>query len=210
MQIYVMRHGQTAMNTQHKLQGRTDTQLNETGKEQAREAGKRLKMRGICPNIIFCSPLKRVQQTAEEALQIKREKMHIDPRLIEMSFGVCEGECVDNLSEDFRYHFFEEPETYPVPKGGESFHQVVERTGCFLEDLKTRKMETCLSEEEKKIPEEERVIMVASHGAAIHAMLHYILKTKLNDFWKIQVDNCAVFKITLPDGENAGSVEMIS
>ena len=41
--IYMIRHGQTEMNTRMLLQGRSDTPLNDTGIAQAREAAERLK-----------------------------------------------------------------------------------------------------------------------------------------------------------------------
>ena len=36
--LYIMRHGKTDWNIQHKLQGRTDIPLNEEGRQMAKQA----------------------------------------------------------------------------------------------------------------------------------------------------------------------------
>lgn len=57
------------MNITHMLQGRTDTKLNDRGKQQARDAGRVFKEKAIVPDLIFSSPLTRVRQTVDEALK---------------------------------------------------------------------------------------------------------------------------------------------
>lgn len=42
MKLYIIRHGQTDWNVMEKLQGKTDTELNETGINQARKAKEEL------------------------------------------------------------------------------------------------------------------------------------------------------------------------
>ena len=61
--LYIIRHGKTDWNELHKLQGRTDIPLNESGRKMARDAGQRYKE--INFDICFCSPLVRAMETAE-------------------------------------------------------------------------------------------------------------------------------------------------
>lgn len=42
MTVYFLRHGQTAWNAEKRMQGQTNVPLNEVGRRQAREAGRRL------------------------------------------------------------------------------------------------------------------------------------------------------------------------
>ena len=59
MNLYIIRHGQTDMNVLHRMQGRTDTRLNEKGRQQAREAAKFLKKEGIVPDRVIVRALDR-------------------------------------------------------------------------------------------------------------------------------------------------------
>ena len=86
MNIYVLRHGQTNYNIQGKYQGQVDVPLNETGIAQAKEIGKNLL--NVQFNLVFCSPLDRAIETAKYAT---KNKMIIDDRIIERSFGSLEG-----------------------------------------------------------------------------------------------------------------------
>ena len=53
--IYLMRHGQTAMNRKKVLQGRSDLPLNEEGRREARQAGERFRRAGILFDGVICS-----------------------------------------------------------------------------------------------------------------------------------------------------------
>ena len=89
MKILVTRHGQTDWNVLGKLQGQTDTELNDVGREQAREARNLIKNEKI--DLIITSPSKRAKETA----QIINENFNVaiieDSRLMERKFGVFEG-----------------------------------------------------------------------------------------------------------------------
>ncbi|MBQ1538156.1 MAG: histidine phosphatase family protein, partial [Ruminococcus sp.] len=61
--LYIMRHGKTDWNSQHKLQGRTDVPLNEEGRKMAQRAAE--EYRGVHFDVCYCSPLSRARETAE-------------------------------------------------------------------------------------------------------------------------------------------------
>ena len=86
MNIYVLRHGQTNLNIQNKFQGRVDTELNETGIKQVQESKSELEK--INFDFVFVSPLKRAIATAKI---VTNNKLIIDERIIERSFGSLEG-----------------------------------------------------------------------------------------------------------------------
>jgi len=183
MKLYIMRHGETDNNQRNTFQGRKDTPLNETGKKQAREAGKVLA--GISFDACYTSPLIRARQTAELATGWERDKLIIEERIIEISFGVMEGTPVSQLSEE-QMTIFTDPEKYCPPEGGESFEEVIARVKEFLEELKQASYEN---------------VLVVSHGAAIHAMLLVLHKRPLKEFWLTDVGNCGVTEVSLIEGE---------
>jgi broad specificity phosphatase PhoE len=61
--IYLIRHGQTTGDVDDRYGGAYDDELTDEGKAQAQELANKLSNSGI--QILFCSPLKRAQQTAE-------------------------------------------------------------------------------------------------------------------------------------------------
>lgn len=98
--LYYVRHGETDLNIQGRLQGRRDTVLNAHGRQQAAECGAVL-------NDLFAreqsrpqdfayvsSPLKRARETMEvlrATLGLKPLGYEIDDRLVEIAYGEWEG-----------------------------------------------------------------------------------------------------------------------
>lgn len=94
--VYFCRHGQTDWNAEGRLQGQADTDLNDTGRAQARRNGERLAGLVSDPGqfSFVASPLSRTRQTME----IIRGAMGLDPagyrtdkRLMELHFGAWQG-----------------------------------------------------------------------------------------------------------------------
>ena len=80
--LYIMRHGKTDWNIQHKLQGHTDIPLNEEGRQMAKQA--REDYLNIPIDICYCSPLIRARETAELVLQGRNIPILCDDRLMEL------------------------------------------------------------------------------------------------------------------------------
>ena len=95
MKILLVRHGETDFNKNKLIQGHSDIVLNETGKEQAINAGQKITNFDI--DAVFSSPLKRALETARLMLdnsnnsQNERLDLVTDSRLIEKYFGDFEG-----------------------------------------------------------------------------------------------------------------------
>ena len=82
MQIYLLRHGQTEYNAQHRYQGQQDIPLSAAGRAQLRPAG-------FMPDVAYVSPLIRARQTAEIFFPGCPQIIVQDLR--EMCFGSFEG-----------------------------------------------------------------------------------------------------------------------
>lgn len=94
-----MRHGETDWNRQLRFQGRTDVPLNDTGRQQAREAAERMAAEGEPWDLVVTSPLSRARETGEivaQTLGIELGETRDD--LIERSFGTTEGKSNDGVT----------------------------------------------------------------------------------------------------------------
>ena len=136
MKLYIVRHGETEWNKARRIQGQVDIPLNEFGRRLARKTAKGLS--DITFDLCYSSPLSRARETAALLLEGRDTPVIEDARISEMAFGEYEGRCCSrsgwNLPEEFR-RFFDGPDKYQAPAGGENFAQVKERTGEFLKEL---------------------------------------------------------------------------
>ena len=171
MELYIIRHGKTIWNAEKRLQGRTDIELNQEGKEKAVNLGKKLK--DIPFDLIYSSPLKRAFTTASLIKGERNIKIITDERLTELCFGEQEGKDFSEWQkkENPFNTFFTSPENYIPPKNGESLPHIIERTKNFLE--------TKIEPEYKKY----RRIMIVAHGALNAALMCNIEHRTLKNFW---------------------------
>ena len=183
MRLYLIRHGETDWNKVKKLQGKSDIPLNAFGEHLAEETAEALAM--VPFDLAYTSPLKRARRTAELVLGERDIPILDEKRIEEMGFGIYEGLiCKEGASEipdpEF-FYFFHAPEKYHPPKGGESFEDVLKRTGDFLEELRQDPARS------------GQTILIATHGAALCALLCHIKGEDVKDFWGLGVHkNCAV------------------
>ncbi len=84
--VYLVRHGQTEWNLLNKFNGCTDTELNQTGIEQAKSQAENMK--NISFDVCFCSSQKRARQTSKI---IFKGTIVFDERLSEINCGEFEG-----------------------------------------------------------------------------------------------------------------------
>ena len=171
MELYIIRHGKTEKKKKKRLQGRTDIELNQEGKEKAVTLGKKLK--DIPFDLIYSSPLKRAFTTASLIKGERNIKIITDERLTELCFGEQEGKDFSEWQkkENPFNTFFTSPENYIPPKNGESLPHIIERTKNFLE--------TKIEPEYKKY----RRIMIVAHGALNAALMCNIEHRTLKNFW---------------------------
>ena len=101
--------------------------LSERGRSAAQALGERRRDDGI--EVVFTSDLRRAVETAEIAFAGSGLPVRQDPRLRECNYGELNGRPVAELDAQ-RLRRVETP--FP---GGESYHDVVERTRSFLADL---------------------------------------------------------------------------
>ena len=183
MILYLIRHGETDFNKQRRIQGQSDIPLNAYGRELAIKTGEGLK--NVKFDLVFTSPLIRAQETARLVIGERNIPFIEEPRIQEIAFGEYEGLCCSeegyNIPDIHFLNFFDDPANYQTPPKGESFQQVIERTGNFLEELTHRKEYA------------DKTILVSTHGCALKAILANVYQTTIDQFWGEGVHkNCAV------------------
>ena len=180
--LYIMRHGKTDWNLQHKLQGKTDIPLNDLGISQAKEACERYK--DIHFDICYCSPLTRARQTAGYVLEGRDIPVVIDDRLSEMGFGIYEGEeeIFDKPECPVREFFFN-PAGYKAVGGAESIEELMARTGSFLDEIAY------------PLVREGKDVLILGHGAMNSSIICHVKGRGKDRFWEEGIENCKLIKL---------------
>ncbi len=134
-----IRHGETAWNTQRRLQGQLDIGLNENGEGQARAVGRWLARRGGI-DVIHSSDLSRAWRTAGHVGMALGLTPLPAPGLRERRYGVFEGLTYTDAREWHPEHYarLEAREPDFVIPDGESLRQFHDRVTAGLEALLER------------------------------------------------------------------------
>ncbi|WP_026695581.1 histidine phosphatase family protein [Peribacillus kribbensis] len=122
--IFVIRHGQTNLNLEEKLQGREGLPLNGEGIRQAEKL--REELRDISFHLVFSSPQKRAVQTAEI---VTGRKAIIDSRIDVFDLGEADNLKVNEVIMD---GYIPDPKVY---KGMENRQRYLKRIFDFMREL---------------------------------------------------------------------------
>ena len=180
MKLYLIRHGETDWNKEKRLQGQSDTELNEYGIELARITGETLK--DIRFDYIFSSPLKRAYKTAELIRGDRNIEIITDERLKEISFGVNEGVRSELITKDFHY-FFDAPDRYVPAEGGETYEELCLRSKNFIDTVIVP----------LSLSKPDATVLITAHGALNKSIMIYLNHLEIKNMWDgIFQKNCCV------------------
>ena len=96
--LYVVRHGETDYNVARRICGHAEAQLTEKGYQQAELVAEKIAKQGIQIDRLLASPLKRAQETARKIAERNQLTIETEPRLIEMNFGIYDGEPIETTA----------------------------------------------------------------------------------------------------------------
>lgn len=188
MRLYLIRHGETALNVKGCYYGRTDAVLSEKGISQARYLKEILKE--VSFDYIVASPLVRAYNTAQIVMEEREQEIFGDRRLMEQDFGIFEGMTYKEIQNTYPKEldaWNEEFSTYRIPKG-ESFADVRSRAEDFLRDIPSGR-------ESKG----EKMLIVAHKGTLGH-LLAAMLKLPLDGYWNFVFEQGCYSVVDLEDG----------
>ncbi len=94
--LLLIRHGETAWNAEHRIQGRLDVPLSTTGMWQSGRLAERLANEAI--DAIISSDLARAWMTGAPLADARGLTMVREPRLRERVFGIFEGKTLDEIA----------------------------------------------------------------------------------------------------------------
>lgn len=160
MELFLVRHGETAWNAERRFQGQSDVPLSPRGHTQASAIAAALANMPFAR--AYSSDLDRARATAHAIVADRGLTVETDARLREFDFGAWEGltwaqivarwpELDDQLPT--RARFYE-------PTDGERFEHVVARVRSFLDELRAR--------------EALGNVLIVTHAGALHAALEVL------------------------------------
>ena len=162
--LILVRHGQSEWNLKNLFTGWRNPNLTELGESEARATGKKLKAKGIVPDLYYTSALRRAQHT----LDLMLEEMGISDVTIVRHTALNErdyGDLSGLNKDDARAKWGEEQvliwrRSYDVPPpGGESLKDTAARTLPYYE--------------REILPQLQagKTVLIAAHGNSLRALV---------------------------------------
>lgn len=173
-QLILVRHGETEHNVAGIVQGWSDSELSERGRQQVARLAERL--RTFEADAIFSSPLQRAMTTAQRIAGATGLEVRTLDGLREMNYGRWEGQSFLDIrkTDESIYRRWVTESSFACPEG-ESHDDVLARIRCALDSLNGAK----------------RPIVVA-HGTAIRIAATALLDLPLSASRSFAQDNTAV------------------
>lgn len=199
IEVYLIRHGATNANREHRYLGRTEEPLSEEGWEEL----KAFQRQGIYPDpaslqALFVSPMERCRETAE--LLFRDCEQHVIPEFREMDFGLFEGKNYQDLRGNAQYQaWIDSNGTLPFPKG-ESREDFIARCRRGFEE-----MLRIVTAEGISRNEERKNIAAVVHGGTIMAVCSSFTDGEYFDF---QIGNGEGYRCKVTVGQPSGEIQI--
>jgi alpha-ribazole phosphatase len=182
MILYFIRHGQTDWNVKGKIQGSYDSELNDTGINQAKELGQKVLDLNIKFSKIYSSKQKRALKTAEILSNVTAVEYSPEEGLEEINLGDWEGLSWKEVREKYpkEYEEWYQKRRYTKAPKGESYQDMLDRV---------------LAAIHKIIAINTDDVAIVTHSAVIMCLQCYITDTPFHDMGKFKADNADITAI---------------
>jgi len=159
--LFLIRHGRSVWNAEHRIQGQADSPLDEVGREQAHRLAERL--HEDPPVALYTSPLRRAQETAEIIGDALGMPVVPDGRLKEYNVGDITGLTWVQIEERYpeaARRWAEDPGSVEFP-GEEGSTPFRARVAAAFSDILSRHT--------------EGPVGVVAHGGTLGAYLNHLI-----------------------------------
>lgn len=184
--FYIVRHGETVLNVQKRVQGHLDSPLTPLGLKQVKKLAQKLKK--IRFDAIFSSDLLRAKKTAQIIALEHKLAVATTKALRERKMGKLDGrpwELLDKYYKKFEdldnQTRFKTPLRYDV----ESDEAIIGRVITFLREI--------------AISQPGKTILIATHGGLMKTLLIHLGFGTYDNFYGSFIENTAYFQL-LSDG----------
>lgn len=177
--VVLWRHGRTEWNAIGRFQGQTDIDLDDIGREQAREAATRLA--ALEPELLLASDLRRTRETTEALGRLLGLEVELESRLRETYAGEWQGYTTAEIAERWPDEYKRWRAGDPLLRvgGGETRQEVAERMFAAVTDAAARLPENGLA-------------VLTSHGGAARLGIAALIGMPLHRFTNVGgLSNCS-------------------
>lgn len=179
--LVLVRHGETAWNAEHRVQGQLDVPLNDTGRRQAQAVASVLARERFAA--IYASDLGRARQTAEPTAAALGMDVRLDAGLRERHYGIFETLTYAEVQVKF-------PEEYARFDARDPAFDF--RTGESLRDFYRRAVASVTAIAERH-PEED--VLVFTHGGVLDKLYRYVTGLDLSAPRDFGIPNCGINRV---------------
>lgn len=182
MRLHIVRHGQTDWNATRRIQGQLDSELDDTGKQQAADRGSDFVSMNLLA--VYSSSSLRTRQTTQLILGSRTDEVIPRDDLREVTLGIWEGQYWKDIEEKFPD--IVEAHAKGLPsfdiEGAENSDQVQQRGVEAIETIIAAHSDAKACDN----------ILVVSHGAIMKTILAYYLNVALTNLHTLpSLPNCA-------------------
>lgn len=184
--LFLVRHGESEWNKLGLWTGWTDIDLTEKGKEEARQAGEKLKNEKI--DVVYVSDLKRAAQTFEEIKKVcdlKDFEYKVSPAIKERDYGIYTAKNKWQIKEEVGEEEFQKIRRgwdVAIPEG-ESLKDVYDRVVPYYES------------DIKKDLEAGKNVLVVAHGNSLRALVKYLKNISEDEIPNLEIATGEVYTI---------------
>lgn len=181
--LLLVRHGVTAA-TGHRLGGRTQAELSDDGRAQARAVGERIAALPV--RALYASPLARTWQTAEVIGDVVGRQPAACDGLLEVDYGRWTDRPLKSVARTRMWPVIQARPSLASFPDGETIRGAQVRAADAVEDLVAR--------------HKRGVVVAVSHADVIKALVAFYLALPLDGFQRLHVAPASVTVLSLSAG----------